>query len=81
MAQAMGGLLFYPMMFFSGLWVPLPNMSPLLQHISEATPLGAASAAMAGILGGNFPPLLYIGILAVWAVGGAVLARRMFRWD
>jgi ABC-2 type transport system permease protein len=81
MAQGLGAMLFYPMMFFSGLWVPLPTMGPVLRHISEATPLGAASAAMAGILGGNFPPLLYIGILAAWAVGSAALARWMFRWD
>ncbi len=81
MAQGLGGLLFYPMMFFSGLWLPLPEMSPALQHISEATPLGAASAAMAGILGGNFPPLLYIAILAAWAAAAALLARRTFRWE
>ena len=80
-AQGIGGLMFYPMMFFSGLWVPIPQMSPVLQHISEATPLGAASAAMAGILGGNFPPLEYIGILAVWAIGAGLLARRIFRWE
>src|SRR5579859_1041369 len=76
-AQGLGGLCFYPMMFFSGLWLPLPQMGPLLQHISEATPLGAASAAMSGILGGrNFPALMYIGILAAWAVGADLLAWR-----
>jgi len=80
-AQGLGALCFYPMMFFSGLWLPIPQMSPLLQHISHATPLGAAVTAMADTLGGTFPPLLYLGILAGWAVASGLLARRMFRWD
>lgn len=56
------------MMFFAGLWLPIPQMSPGLQDISHATPLGAAVTAMADTLGGTFPPLLYLGILAGWAV-------------
>ena len=80
-AQGIGALCFYPMMFFSGLWLPIPQMSPALQHISHATPLGAAVTAMADTLGGTFPPLLYLGILAGWAVATGLLARRLFRWE
>ncbi len=80
-AQGIGALCFYPMMFFSGLWLPIPEMSPILQHISHATPLGAAVTAMADTLGGSFPPLLYVGILIGWAVASGLLARRMFRWE
>jgi ABC-2 type transport system permease protein len=80
-AQGLGALCFYPMMFFSGLWLPIPDMSPVLQHISHATPLGAAVTAMSDTLGGTFPPLLYLGILAGWAVGAGLLARRLFRWE
>jgi ABC-2 type transport system permease protein len=80
-AQGLGALCFYPMMFFSGLWLPIPQMSPTLQHISHATPLGAAVTAMADTLGGQFPPLLYLGILVGWAVVSGLLARRMFRWE
>ena len=69
------------MMFLSGLWLPIPQMSPGLQHISHATPLGAAVTAMADTLGGTFPPLLYLGILAGWAVASGLLARRLFRWE
>ena len=43
-ARGIGALLFYPMMFFAGLWLPIPNMPAVLQHISHATPLGAAGA-------------------------------------
>jgi ABC-2 type transport system permease protein len=80
-AQGLGALCFYPMMFFSGLWLPIPEMSPVLQHISHVTPLGAAVTAMADTLGGTFPPLLYLGILGGWAVATGLLARRLFRWE
>jgi ABC-2 type transport system permease protein len=80
-AHGLGALSFYPMMFFAGLWVPIPQMSPVLQHISHATPLGAAATAMTDTLGGTFPPLLYLGILAGWAVGSGLVARRLFRWE
>jgi len=80
-AQGLGALCFYPMMFFSGLWLPIPQMSPTLQDISHATPLGAAVTAMADTLGGTFPPLLYMGILAGWAFASGLLARRLFKWS
>jgi ABC-2 type transport system permease protein len=80
-AQGLGALCFYPMMFFSGLWLPIPQMSPVLQDVSHATPLGAAVTAMADTLGAQFPPFLYLGILAGWAVASGLLARRLFRWE
>jgi ABC-2 type transport system permease protein len=80
-AQGLGALCFYPMMFFSGLWLPIPHMSPVLQDISHATPLGSAVTAMADALGGTFPPLGYLGILAGWAIVTGLLARRLFRWE
>src|SRR6266567_260021 len=39
-AGAIGSVLFYPMMFFSGLWLPIPTMPEVLQHVSHAFPLG-----------------------------------------
>ena len=80
-AQGMGALCFYPMMFFSGLWLPIPKMSPVLQDISHATPLGSAVTAMSDALGGTFPPLGYLGIMAGWAIVTGLLARRIFRWE
>jgi hypothetical protein len=35
--------------------------------------------AVAGTLGGSFPPVLYLGILAGWTAASGLLARRMFR--
>jgi ABC-2 type transport system permease protein len=80
-AHGLGALLFYPMMFFSGLWLPIPSMSPALQDVSHATPLGAAVIAMGDAIGGQFPPVLYLGVLAGWAVATGLLGRRLFRWE
>jgi ABC-2 type transport system permease protein len=80
-AMGLGALCFYPMMFFSGLWLPIPKMSPVLQDVSHATPLGSAVTAMSDALGGTFPPLGYLGIMAGWAIVTGLLARRIFRWE
>jgi ABC-2 type transport system permease protein len=45
-ARGVGAILFYLMMFFAGLWLPIPNMPSALRHISHATPLGAAVPAL-----------------------------------
>jgi ABC-2 type transport system permease protein len=41
-AGAIGGILFFPLMFFAGLWVPQQQMGATLRTISQYTPLGAA---------------------------------------
>jgi ABC-2 type transport system permease protein len=80
-ARGIGALLFYPMMFFAGLWVPIPNMPAVLQHISHATPLGAAVPALTTAAEGSMPTLLQLGTLAGWAVAFGLAAARLFRWE
>lgn len=80
-AQVIGMLLFYPMLFFSGLWWPIPEMPPLLQHVAEATPLGAAWQAMNNAAVGHWPSALPLLTLAAYAVVLSVSAARMFRWE
>jgi ABC-2 type transport system permease protein len=80
-AQVIGALLFYPMLFFSGLWYPIPLMSAGLQHVAHATPLGAAWEAMASAGAGQWPPALPLVTLAVYAVGFGLAAARFFRWE
>jgi ABC-2 type transport system permease protein len=41
-ANAAGAILFFPMMCFAGLWLPIAAMPAALRHVSHATPLGAA---------------------------------------
>ncbi len=80
-AAAIGAILFYPLMFFSGLWLPIPSMPSVLQHISHASPLGAAWEAFQNADLGHFPPALSLVTMAAWAVVFGVAAARFFRWE
>jgi ABC-2 type transport system permease protein len=80
-ARGIGALLFYPMMFFAGLWIPIPNMPAVLQHISHATPLGAAVPALTAAAEGAMPTALQLLTLAGWTVAFALAAARFFRWE
>lgn len=45
-ANGVGAVLTFPLLFFAGLWLPRAPMPHLLQTISDYTPLGAAVHAM-----------------------------------
>jgi len=80
-AAAIGAILFYPLMFFSGLWLPIPSMPVVLQHISHASPLGAAWEAFQNADLGHWPPALSLVTMAAWAVVFGAAAARFFRWE
>jgi ABC-2 type transport system permease protein len=80
-AQAIGAVLFYPLMFFAGLWLPIANMPSVLQHISHATPLGAAVQALTDAAQGHWPTWLQLLTLAAYAVAFGLAAARLFRWE
>jgi ABC-2 type transport system permease protein len=80
-AQAIGAVLFYPLMFFAGLWLPIANMPAVLQHISHATPLGAAVQALTDAAQGQWPTWLQLLTLAAYAVAFGLAAARLFRWE
>jgi ABC-2 type transport system permease protein len=80
-AAAIGAILFYPLMFFSGLWLPIPSMPAVLQHLSHASPLGAAWEAFASADLGHFPSALSLVTMAAWAVVFGAAAARFFRWE
>jgi ABC-2 type transport system permease protein len=80
-ARGIGALLFYPMMFFAGLWLPIPNMPAVLQHISHATPLGAAVPALTAAAGGSWPTALQMAAMAGWTAAFGLAAARFFRWE
>jgi ABC-2 type transport system permease protein len=69
------------MMFFAGLWLPRAQMPPVLRHISDATPLGSAAQAIGDTLAGRWPHVWTLGVMAAWALGFALAAVRLFRWE
>jgi ABC-2 type transport system permease protein len=80
-AGLVGSLLFFPMMFFAGLWGPQASMSAGLRHASEFTPLGAAVAGIGNAMHGRFPAIAHLAVLVGYAVGFVIAASRLFRWD
>lgn len=80
-ADALGTTLFYVMMFFAGLFLPIGVMPSLLANISRAAPLGAAVQALTDATQGHWPhPLQLVTMLAYTVVfGGGAL--KMFRWQ
>jgi ABC-2 type transport system permease protein len=80
-AGLVGSLLFFPMMFFAGLWVPRAEMGSVLRHVSDFTPLGALVAAVQQTIAGRWPGAGHLLVLAAWALILCIAAGRLFRWD
>lgn len=80
-AQTFGGLVFVPLMFFAGLWVPIAALPVQIRDISTWTPLGAAAKAIQDAMQTGFPPVSSLLVLAAYAVVFGWLAARFFRWE
>ena len=80
-ANAVGGVLFFVLMFLAGLWWPRAEMPSWLRGISDATPGGAGVQAIQQAAAGHWASGLYFGVLAAWVLVGGALAIRFFRWE
>ena len=80
-AGAIGTMLFFPLMFFAGLWAPRATMGATLRDIGDYTPLGAAVQALQDATAGTWPNAGQLLVMAAYAVICAVLATRLFRWQ
>jgi ABC-2 type transport system permease protein len=82
-AQPVGGLLIYPMIGVSGLFVPFHHLPPVLQALGAVSPLTYAVSLLRGILLGD-SWMAHAGDLAALAliVGACVaVSGRVFRWE
>lgn len=79
--NAIGTVLFFPLMFFGGLWLPRDGMPEVLRTISDYTPLGAGVGALQAAAEGQWPQLLHVAVLLGWALLTGALAARLFRWE
>lgn len=80
-ASVIGRVVFFPMIFFAGLWWPRELMPGVLQGVSAFTPLGAAVDAMQDSMQGQFPPAAPLLVLVAYALMFGFLAKRFFRWE
>ncbi|MEU8514903.1 ABC transporter permease [Kitasatospora sp. NPDC048722] len=79
--NAVGALAFFPMMFFSGIWLPRDMSPALLDRIGDFTPSGAAVQALQDSWNGHFPHAVGLLTLAAYAVLAGGAAAKLFRWE
>lgn len=79
-ANAVGSLVYFPLLFLSGLWTPGPIMPDIVRQIGQFTPMGAAAQSLnTGWFGDGFPLLQFV-VMAAYTVVLLPLAIRLFRW-
>jgi ABC-2 type transport system permease protein len=80
-ATGIGMSLFFPSLFLAGVYIPREVMPPVLRHISDFTPLGAALQSFRDTWSGDMPRPLHLVTMAGYAVVAGVAAARFFRWE
>jgi len=82
-AQPIGGFILYPMIGFSGLFVPVASLPPVLHAVARALPLTYAVALLQGIWSGDAWSAHVgdvVALAAVFVVCTA-LSAKVFRWE
>jgi ABC-2 type transport system permease protein len=82
-AQPVGGVILYPMIALSGLFVPIASLPPALRVVARALPLTYATSLLQGIWTGE-PWSAHLGDVAGLVVVFAIctaLSTRIFRWE
>ncbi|MBU2695969.1 ABC transporter permease [Pimelobacter sp. 30-1] len=78
---AVGTVVFFPMLFTAGVWLPVQVMPDVMREIVVLTPLGAASEALTEAMAGDFPDLRHLLVVAAWAGVLWLVSVRTFRWE
>ena len=82
-AQAVGMVVFFPMMFLSGAGMPLQLLPEVLQKVSNFLPLTYVVRLIQGLWFGEAWKTLWLPsvVLSVILLLGTLLATRFFRWE
>jgi ABC-2 type transport system permease protein len=80
-ASATGGVLFFALLFLSGLWVQPVQVGAPLQDIMWYSPSGAAERAILYSVFNATPPWTTLVTLAGYTLVFAFVAVRYFRWE
>ena len=79
--QGIGMALYFPSLFFAGVYLPRGAMPEGLRVVSDLTPSGAAVQALTDTWAGRAPTVSSLLVLVAFALGGAWLAAKRFRWE
>jgi ABC-2 type transport system permease protein len=82
-AQPIGTLVVYPMLGFSGLFVPIESLPPILQTVARVLPLTYAVSLLRGIWRGEgwASHIGDVAILSLMFLAFTMLSARVFRWE
>jgi ABC-2 type transport system permease protein len=77
----MGLAVYFPLLFFAGVYFPREVMSDSLRGISDLTPSGAVVQALGDTWAGNSASASSLLVMAAFAIVTALVAIRFFRWE
>ena len=82
-AQPIGAIVLYPMMAFSGLFLPVAAMPPVLRALAHALPMTYAVSLLQGIWMGDpwSAHLLDVAALVLFFLLFTALSAKIFRWE
>ena len=79
--QGIGALVYFPLLFFAGVYFPRETMPAGLRAVSDLTPTGAAVQALNDAWAGVMPDASTLLVMAVYAVGAGLLSVLLLRWE
>jgi ABC-2 type transport system permease protein len=79
--NSIGNLLFFPLMFFAGLWTPRELLPAVAARIGDFTPLGAGERALHDAIAGGWPNGLSVTVLVAYLAVFGLASARLFRWS
>lgn len=80
-ATGAGMIIFFPSMFFAGVWTPGDLMPAWARPIRDVSPLGAGMEGMQAAWNGAWPSVLGLVAMTVVTVVASSIAARLFRWE
>jgi ABC-2 type transport system permease protein len=79
--QATGMILYFPLLFFAGVYIPREVMPEGMRVLSGYTPSGAAVEAISTSWAGSAPATSSLLVMGAYAVAAGLLAIWLFRWE
>ena len=79
--QGIGALVYFPLLFFAGVYFPRETMPAGLRAVSDLTPTGAAVQALNDSWAGVMPDASTLLVMAVYAAAAGLLSALLLRWE